>query len=140
VLLPLLLRRPPPVPLFHGSTWWALTHRAASWVLGLSESGHPIMRSFRHSFFPDEAYFPTVLMSSPLAQRIAAANLTFSAWTPTSGPHPKVLTTEDFGTLLASSKLFARKFDAAVDARILDLLDEAHTQSDAHEAQQRLGA
>jgi hypothetical protein len=31
---------------------------------------------------------------------------------------------EDFPKLTASGKLFARKFDMAADAKVLDLLDE----------------
>nr|MBA2475511.1 hypothetical protein [Actinomycetota bacterium] len=39
-------------------------------------------------------------------------------------PHPRVLTAEDFDDIASAPDLYARKFDTALDARILDLIDE----------------
>ena len=38
-------------------------------------------------------------------------------------PHPKTLVSDDFVSLSTSNKLFARKFDEALDAGILDNID-----------------
>lgn len=44
-----------------------------------------------------------------------------------NGSHPFVLTEKDFNMLISSDMLFARKFDADSDRKILDMLDsEVH--------------
>ncbi len=108
-VLPVLRKRPPPLAIFHGSTWWALTHGALQYLPSEFESNGALRRYLKTSFLVEEAYVPTLMMASPFALAIAGSGVTFAQWTPTSGPHPKVLRWADLETLAASSKLFARK-------------------------------
>jgi Core-2/I-Branching enzyme len=119
----------PPQAIYHGSTWWALTRPALEFIAREFNGNNHLRRYLRTSFLVDEAYVPTLLMGSPLRSCVAGHNLTYAEWTPTSGPHPKTLGTEDLPSLQSSSKLFARKFDADVDSVVLDELDRLH----AHE-------
>lgn len=123
--LPLLRKRMPPMPMFHGSTWWALTRSAVVHVVERFRSDECLRRYLRHGFLVDEMYLPSILGNSVYAGRITGSNLTYASWSPTSGPHPTVLTMADLPALLSSGKLFGRKFDDAVDARVLDELDRA---------------
>lgn len=61
-------------------------------------------------------------MNSSFRDRVAPDDLRYVDWTG-GGDHPKVLTLRDLDALLASSKLFARKFDPTVDEVVLDRLD-----------------
>ncbi len=126
VTLPMLRKGLPPVPIFHGSTWWALTHEALAYIAEQFRSNQRFRRYLRRGFLVDEVYVPSLIMASPFASRVAGDNVTFAQWTPTSGPHPKTLVIGDLDALLQSPKLFARKFDAAVDAAVLDELDVLH--------------
>jgi hypothetical protein len=74
----------------------------------------------------EEACFQTLMMNSPFADRVAGRDMTFAEWTPTSGPHPKIIKSEDFDALIASPNLFARKFDSEIDSNVLDMLDAVH--------------
>jgi hypothetical protein len=126
LVLPLLRKGAPPTTrIFHGSEWCALTHAAAEYVAEQFEANKALRRYFKTSFLVDEAYIPTLLMNSHFADRIAGVNLTYEQWTPSSGPHPRVLTQADLGALLASPKLFARKFDSSIDEAVMDRLDDA---------------
>ena len=127
--LPYAHKGPPPQAIYHGSTWWALTHPALEFISREFKNNNRLRRYLRTSFLVDEAYVPTLLMGSPLRSRVAGHNLTHAEWTPTSGPHPKTLGLKDLPSLQSSSKLFARKFDADVDGVVLDELDRLH----AHE-------
>ena len=122
--IPLLRKRAPPIALFHGSTWWALTHDALRYLALQFRVNHAARRYFRHAFFVEEAYIQSLLMSSPFATRVARRSVVHDEWTPTSGPHPKVLTVADLAVLQESPRLFARKFDDEVDAAVMDVLDQ----------------
>ncbi len=122
-VLPLLRKGPPPLPIYHGSTWWALTRDAVTYIADQFASNGSLRRYLRTGFLVDEAYVPTLIMASKLAPKVAGNNVTFAQWTPTSGPHPKTLGIGDLQELLASDKLFARKLDASVDASLMNRLD-----------------
>ena len=123
--IPLIRKGLPPLPIYHGSTSWALTHRALTYIVTQFESNRRMRSYMQSSFLVDEAYVPSLMMSSPYAQQITGSNVTYARWLPTSGTHPKILREQHLPELLASGKLFARKFDAAVDESILDSLDAA---------------
>lgn len=124
--VPVLRKGVPPIPIFHGSTWWALTRAAAVYIADQFDSNRRLKRYLRTGFLVDEVYIPTLIMGSPFSSRVAGSNVTYAEWTPTSGPHPKTLRTDDLDGLLASPKLFARKFDLAFDESLMNELDALH--------------
>ena len=129
VTLPLLRKRVPSFPIFHGATWWALTASAVRYVDDEFRTRAEFRRLMRTSFLADEVCVPTLLMNSAFARNVARRNVTFAEWTATSGPHPKTLRSSDLPALLESPKLFARKFDEALDRGVLDQLDAIHAAS-----------
>jgi hypothetical protein len=76
---------------------------------------------FRRVRVPDEIFFQTLVMNSPFRDRITDP-LRYIAWDGDSD-NPRILTMADLDALMASSSLFARKFDPAVDAEVLDRID-----------------
>jgi hypothetical protein len=70
---------------------------------------------------PEEIFFQTVLVNSPLRETLVNRALHYTAWP--GGPHPKTLGVEDFPTLAASDVLYARKFDVERDSLVLDAID-----------------
>jgi hypothetical protein len=127
VVLPLVVRPLPSFPVFHGATWWSLSNNGLQYAWNEIRKNWTLWWYFRTGFLVDEAYIPTVLMNSPLADRVVQTVLTFAEWNASSGPHPKVLAIEDLRTLQLSNKLFARKFDGLTDRKILDTLDQLET-------------
>ena len=121
--VPVLRKGPPPAPIHHGSTWWALTREALEYIADQFTANARLRRYLRTGFLVDEAYIPTLMMNSRFAGRITGNNVTHAQWTPTSGTHPKTLRSDDFDALVTSPKLLARKFDAATDVDLLDRLD-----------------
>lgn len=121
--VPVLRKGQPPLPIFHGSTWWALTPGAMTYIAAQFDSNWQLRRYLRSGFLVDEVYIPTLMMGSPFSSKVAGDNVTFAKWTPTSGPHPKILGIGDLEEILTSRKLFGRKFDAAVDESVMNELD-----------------
>lgn len=108
---------------YGGGSWITLSRRAARHVVDFARANPRTIRFFRHALHPDELFFQTVLMNSPLAGSVVDDHLRFVEWGDDPGS-PAVLRASDLDRMLASGKLFARKFDPSVDDRILDLLDE----------------
>lgn len=126
ITVPVLRKGQPPLPIYHGSTWWALTRAAIEHIAVQFESNETLKRYLRTGFLVDEVYIPTLMMASRFASKVTGENVTYAEWTPTSGPHPKTLRVDDLATLLKSQKLFARKFDDVVDGSVMDQLDLSH--------------
>jgi hypothetical protein len=103
-----------------GSSFWYL-HRSCLKYIHEYVTAHPeYVRFFRHVFIPDECFFQTLLMNSPVAASVTPRTLTHVEWRP---PFPAVFTLADLPKLQASDCLLARKFDPAVDRQVLDELD-----------------
>jgi hypothetical protein len=103
-----------------GSAWWALARDAAEWIVDNAAAHPELERFFRKSFIPDENYFQVVSQNAPFADRVINDEVHFLEW---EGWHPRTLRAADAPTLIASPKLFARKFDVTVDADVLRELD-----------------
>jgi hypothetical protein len=128
-VLPILRKKLPDFPIFHGSLWWALSRDAVLYLASEFKKSGKVCKFFRSGFLVDEACIQTLMMNSLFADRVSGHDLTFAEWTPTSGAHPKVMKSDDFGALIASPKLFARKFDSEIDSNVLDMLDAVHFRS-----------
>jgi hypothetical protein len=107
---------------FQGGQYWSLTRDCAELVLRYGEHHPEVVRFFRRTAMPDELFFQTIVMSSPLAAMAENSDLRYERWDE-GGSHPAVLTAEDLPALRASQALFAKKFDTAVDPDVLDRID-----------------
>lgn len=108
---------------FGGSSYWNLTREAVLYVREYLDIHPEFIRFFKTVFCPDEMFFQTLLCNSPLKEKIINDNLRCIEWPKRGAAHPVVFTAEDYAKLSTSPKLFARKFDASLDAKILDLID-----------------
>jgi len=120
--VPVPRRLPRGLEPYGGMALWALTGETLSWLMRFLAERPEVLRFFQRTKMPDELFFQTVLLSSPLAATVDNELLHYLDWSSGSA-HPAILTAADLPRLRASGRLFARKFDAAVDSEILDLLD-----------------
>jgi hypothetical protein len=102
--------------------WLTLSRRAAVAVTEHARDEPGLMRFWRRTIIPSEAFFATALLNDP-ALHIARWDRRFVLFPGPEAPHPEVLRHRDLDRLLASDAYFARKFDATVDGEVLDELD-----------------
>jgi hypothetical protein len=107
--------------LYSSADWLTLGSRALAIVLDAHQNAR-FRRFFRRVAVPSESFFATVLLNQP-ELTIERDNRRFASFAAPGAPHPDTLAAADLDRALASGADFARKFDAAVDARPLDLLD-----------------
>ncbi|SDD80816.1 Core-2/I-Branching enzyme [Dyadobacter soli] len=104
------------------SQWMSLTLDAVRYMLDYLD-GHPgVTKFFKLTWAPDEIIFQTILYNSPFRSSLVNDNLRYIDWSKGQAS-PKVLTEEDLDRVLASGKLFARKFDLARFPAVIAKLD-----------------
>jgi hypothetical protein len=126
--LPLRRRLPGGLDPYGGGAYWCLARPVVEYIHEFVQRNPAYVRFFERVFVPDELFFQTIVLNSPLRETIVNDNLRFIDWS--ENPGPTVLRMEHLPKLVESGKLFARKFDASVDAEILDALDRVITETD----------
>lgn len=119
--LPIRRRFPQGLVPYGGSSYWWLSHEAVEYVQRFIAEQPRAYRFFKHVDVPDEIFFHTVVMNSPLRESVVNDELRLVDWT--REPLPWVFGAGDLETLRRSPKLLARKFDVTIDSEILDLID-----------------
>jgi hypothetical protein len=132
--VPIARRYPSGIRPFGGSAWMILDRETASAALRFTRERPDVVRFHRHVWAVDEHYLQTAIHNSPRANAVIDEHLWHLEWPP-GGSHPRTFTESDFDRLAdaarhssdaggrARAKLFARKFDAERDARVLDRID-----------------
>jgi hypothetical protein len=115
-------RAQPPMLLFGGSQWVCIDAAFARHVVLTLGSPTAFSRFLRFTHTPDEMAIQTVALNGPFASAVVDDNLRHIRWKP-GAAHPDVFNEADFDELIASKKLFARKFDLSAHPRLLDRLD-----------------
>jgi hypothetical protein len=126
-LIRIFYRRRLPLGLkpFAGSQWWSMSRSHAERVMEFVRR-HPGYVRFHHwSLVPDEMFFQIILLNAgdEIKKHIVGDHLRYVVWESPRTYHPNVLGTVDLEAIMASNQLFARKFDTAIDAEILDPID-----------------
>lgn len=108
---------------FYGSSmFWALSPDAVEYVLNTVNRDERMKRFFYFTWASDEFLFQTVLLNSPLAHKVINENCHYYKHPPKT-PSPKTFTEEDFTDIIASDRIYARKFDQLKSPALLDLID-----------------
>jgi hypothetical protein len=94
-----------------GSMWWCLTRECIIYIDRFVRQNPSYTRYFRTVFIPDESFFQSIISNSHYNDRIISDDLRYTDWKNPNPFHPRTLETTDFDSLIASSKLLARKFD-----------------------------
>ncbi len=107
---------------YGGANWFTLTAASIKWISNYIADNPQYLRRYKFTRNADEIFVQTLLMMSPFASKIVSDDLRYTNWH--DGPEfPRTLRKEDFDMIFQSdNKLFARKFDEAVDRDIIDLV------------------
>jgi hypothetical protein len=126
--IPLNRRLPGDRVPFGGSMYWALSRSAVTYVIDVIEREPQLVKFFKHTFVPDEMFFQTILMNSPLRDRVTSLKapdcygLHYIDWH-LNQEHPRTLGITDLPKLHATPAFFARKFDSSADELVLERID-----------------
>jgi Core-2/I-Branching enzyme len=121
IALPLRRSLPGGLRPYGGGAYWCLARPLVEYVHEFVVQHPDYVRFFKHVLVPDELFFQTIVLNSPLSGTIENNHLRFIDWS--EDPGPTILRLEHLPRMMESGKLFARKFDTTVDAKVLDALD-----------------
>ena len=117
--------------LYKGAAWWAITPQLASFVLQEWDSNEALVKYFRTSFCPAETFIQTVAFNSEWKAKCLEKTTpweSLEALTPLTyiyyHPVIKVLTEDDFATIMDSGKMFARKLQSGVSEKLIEMIDK----------------
>lgn len=100
------------------SNWFCLTVDCVSHMLHTLDYTKGFKYFFKYVWGADEFIFSTLVYNSPYRSSIND-NLVYVLWPIHGEAHPLTFTINDFDQIMASGKVFARKFDYNVDNDIL---------------------
>ena len=115
-----LKRKPIPMKYYGGGQWFNFSREVVKYILDYTADNPAFLKQFRHMRNADEIYFLTLAMNSGYASKIVTCDdKRYIDWE--SGPEfPRTLRMEDYDRIAASGDFFARKFDPAVDADVIE--------------------
>lgn len=122
---PITRRLPYGLTAYGGSQWWTLSRPAVAYISEFLRQRPKFDRFLNGVFIPDEFAVQTILGNSPFADRLVSDDLRFAIWDRPVPPYPATLKSGDVAEMLASDKLFARKFSMSADSAVFDRIDEA---------------
>jgi len=105
------------------SQWITITPTHAAYIIEYLKKNPNVKRFFKLTWGSDEIMFQTILFNSQYKDDIVYDNLRFIDWSEGKAS-PKTFTIQDLSTLINSGKLFARKFNASIDEKVLNELDK----------------
>lgn len=108
---------------YYGACWFSLTMESVRYLLDFTTNHPQVVKFFEHSGCSDELYIQSVLLNSPLKDKMVNKIYRFFDWSD-EGKSPRILTVDDLDKIKDSDVWFARKFDSQIDSQILDKLDE----------------
>ena len=114
----------PNIKLYGGNGWWSLSRASIEYVMNYTVRDPSLLKRLHFTFCADEIYFHTILMNSPLRDKIVNNNLRFIDWTRRNGNFPANLDESDFQSLADSDKIFARKFEFPISEKLKQMIKE----------------
>jgi hypothetical protein len=108
---------------YKGSQWWALPIETLFLIEHFIEQHPDYLDYHLYTFAPDEIFFHSIIFSL-IDKKFIRDEVTYVEW-PGNNMGPLLMQESNINTVLGQGdgKLFARKFDMEVDARILDMID-----------------
>ncbi len=105
------------------SNWFTITSESAAFMLDYLKRHPEVVRFFKYVWGADELIFSTIIYNHPAYRDKVQEHLVYIDWSEHVA-NPKLLTMADLPALLATDKLFARKFDTEKDAEVVARLEE----------------
>lgn len=107
---------------YGGSFFCTLSRKCIQYLHEFSKSNPDVVYYYRGVCQSDESFIQTVLINSQLFNLCNDCKRYFD-FSRTRNGHPRILTTNDYSSLVQNHIHFARKFDVEQDSNILDILD-----------------
>lgn len=107
--------------LYGGSNWMSITIQCAQYIVLFYKKS--FYNRLKYTFAPEETFFPTVIMNSQFKKNVKNDNLRYILWEKENGSYPAILDNSNWGDLVISPALFARKFDQSISKELKERIN-----------------
>jgi len=107
---------------YGGSFFKILSYRCVRYLQDFLQANPSLIEYYKKTRNSDESLIQTVLVNND-SFNLSNKYKFYIDWSGTRHGHPRILTSNDYSALMRDDIYFARKFDTAVDSKILDMLD-----------------
>lgn len=114
----LATRKIPEKHYYAGSAWFSITKQMAKYLAHETTKSPKFYSYFKNSLFPDETYFHTLALNSPLAHTIINSDLRYIPWDKPVNFGPRPIQISELSDIAKSNGFFARKFDLGKNAKL----------------------
>lgn len=123
----LFINRKPPFnyKIHKGMVYVSITKAFSNYIVSFlgSKEGSKFFSWLKWTFVPEEFFFQTILMNSPLCNTCVNNNFRFALWKEKHGCQPGILDENDFETIKISNYFFARKISSIYSDKLLNKLN-----------------
>lgn len=117
-------RKPPkPYVISGNSNWFCVSMKCARYIIEKIDQEKALLDFFKYVWGADEMVIPTILYNSPFKGNLTSP-IVYVEWSKINDGHPETLKIKDLDKILSSEKIFARKFDMAVDNEVISYLEK----------------
>ena len=110
---------------YGGTNWFCLPKKQTEYMVNFTTQNPEVKKFYRTAFAPGEMFFVTVMLNSPFKEQIVNDDKRIINWAEVNSiGNPGIYRVRHYDELIKSDKLFARKFNAKIDSKILDMLDK----------------
>jgi hypothetical protein len=113
---------------YGGSYFCTLSKKCVRYLDEFTKANPELVDFYRGVSVSSESFLQTILVNSKLFN-ICNDGKRYYDFSKTRHGRPSILTSDCYQSIVNSDAHFARKFDANIDSKILDLLDEKNLQS-----------
>ncbi len=113
---------------YGGSFFNTISKKCVQYLHDFIKSNPDVLDYYKNALIGDESLIQTVLVNSQLFN-FCNDSKRYVDFSKSRNGHPRILTKDDYPSLVQSHIHFARKFDMTQDSKILDLLDTRIMQS-----------
>ena len=115
---------PKNMELYCGSQWFGIPRYCAEYCVNCIDNNPWYEKFFSTSFCSDEAFFQTIILNSPMKDKVVPNNHRYILWKNKHNSRPAILDTEDIETVQKGDYHFARKIDPKFSREFMDAFSD----------------
>jgi len=108
---------------YYGSQFFSINKECVEYIIRFIDNHPSYEKYFKKTYCSDEYFFQTLIKNSPFDNKCINRNLHYFIFKKGS-PSPEIIRNHQYPLLMSSDKLFARKFDMAIDSKVLYKLSQ----------------
>ena len=116
--------------IYKGLAYCSLPYDAVSYMLNYIKCNKKFLFSLAQTYIPEEFFFQTIFLNSPLKERVAKKCLRYSVWEVKNGSNPGYLDDDDIPAIMNSDCVFARKVNYQYSSNLIDRFLNLYNMTD----------